>query len=174
MPIYIALLRGVNVGGARKLPMKELAPALEELGLEDVVTYIQSGNVVFRSRTAKAKLATQLEQGIAKRFGLEVTVMLRTAAELAEVIDANPFEGDVANVHVAFLDRRPPKAAIAKLDPDRSPPDEFAVVDTEVYLHFPNGYGRTKLGADYFERVLAVRATARNWRTVTKLLELAT
>jgi uncharacterized protein (DUF1697 family) len=174
MPTYIALLRGVNVGGARKLPMKELVPALEELGLDDVVTYIQSGNVVFRAKPgAKAKLVTQVEKQIEKRFGLDVTVMLRTPGELAKVIDANPFGDDAANVHVAFLDGKPAAAAVKKLDPDRSPPDEFAVHGTEVYLHFPNGYGRTKLGGDYLERTLGVRATARNWRTVTKMLELA-
>jgi uncharacterized protein (DUF1697 family) len=173
MATYVALLRGVNVGGNRKLPMKELAPALAELGLEDVVTYIQSGNVVFRGPAGKAKVAAQLEQAIDRRFGLDVTVMLRTPAELKKVIAANPYAKDTANVHVAFLDRKPAAAAVKKLDPDRSPPDEFAVVGSEVYLHFPNGYGRTKLGGDYLERVLGVRATARNWRTVTKLLELA-
>ena len=175
MPTYVALLRGVNVGGARKLPMKELAPALAGLGLEDVVTYIQSGNVVFRAPAGgRAKLVSQVEQAIETAFGLDVTVVLRTPAELAKIVAASPFdEPEGKNLHVAFLDRRPAKAALAKLDPDRSPPDEFAVVGTEVYLRFPNGSGRTKLGADYFERTLGVRATARNWRTVTKLLELA-
>jgi uncharacterized protein (DUF1697 family) len=154
--------------------MKELAPALAELGLEDVVTYIQSGNVVFRAKAGpRAKLVSQVETQIESAFSLDVTVMLRTPAELAKVIDANPFDDDAATLHVAFLDRKPAKAAIARLDPDRSPPDDFAVRGTEIYLRFPNGYGRTKLGADYFERTLGVRATARNWRTVTKLLELA-
>jgi uncharacterized protein (DUF1697 family) len=173
VPVYVALLRGVNVGGARKLPMKELVPALEELGLEDVATYIQSGNVVFRGPAGKAKVVAQLERAIERGFGLDVTVMLRTAAELDRVVGGNPFADDEANVHVAFLDRRPAAAAVKKLDPDRSPPDELEVRGTEVYLHFPNGYGRTKLGGDYLERVLGVRATARNWRTVTKMLELA-
>jgi uncharacterized protein (DUF1697 family) len=177
MPVYAALIRGVNVGGARKLPMKLLPGALEELGLEDVVTYIQSGNAVFRAkRGSRAELTSQLERKLDERFGLDVTVMLRTPAELGKVVDGNPFlpgEKDVAKLHVIFLDRPAPKAATGKLDPDRSPPDEFAVRGTEVYLRFPNGYGRTKLGADYFERTLGVRGTARNWRTVTKLLELA-
>jgi uncharacterized protein (DUF1697 family) len=174
MPVYVALLRGVNVGGARKLPMKELAPALSGLGLEDVVTYIQSGNVVFRAPAgARTKLVSQVERRIEDVFGLDVTVMLRTPAQLAKLIDANPFDDDVSKLHVAFLDRKPTKAAVAKLDPGRSPPDEFAVKGTEIYLHFPNGSGRTKLGGEYFERTLGVRATARNWRTVTKLLELA-
>ena len=107
--------------------MKELVPALEELGLEDVVTYIQSGNVVFRGPAGKAKLVAQLERAIEQRFGLDVTVMLRTPAELEKLIAANPFGGDEAKLHVAFLDRKPAQAAVAKLDPDRSPPDEFAV-----------------------------------------------
>jgi uncharacterized protein (DUF1697 family) len=177
MPTYVALLRGVNVGGARKLPMKELAPALAGLGFEDVRTYIQSGNVVFRAPVgARAKLVSQVEKTIEGTFALDVTVMLRTPAELARVVDGNPFldtKAAVSKLHVVFLDRKPAKAAIAKLDPERSPPDEFDVRGTEIYLRFPDGYGRTKLGADYFERTLGIRATARNWRTVTKLLGLA-
>jgi uncharacterized protein (DUF1697 family) len=177
MPTYVALLRGVNVGGARKLPMKELVPTMAALGLEDVVTYIQSGNAVFSAPAGgRAQLTNRVEAAIEERFGLDVTVMLRTPAELAGLAKANRFydaRADVSKLHVVFLDRKPAKAAIAKLDPDRSPPDEFDVAGTEIFLRFPNGYGRTKLGGEYFERVLGVRATARNWRTVTKLLELA-
>jgi uncharacterized protein (DUF1697 family) len=177
MPSFVALLRGVNVGGSRKLPMKDLAALLAGLGLEDVVTYIQSGNVVFRAPAGgRPKLVRRIEEAIAEEFGLDVTVMLRTGPELARIVDANPYldgGAEISKLHVAFLDRKPPQAAVARLDPERSPPDEFAVRGTEIYLRFPAGYGRTKLGGDYFERVLGVRATARNWRTVTKLLELA-
>ena len=174
MPVYVALLRGVNVGGARKLPMKELAPALAELGLEDVVTYIQSGNVVFRAPSGgRAKLVSQIEQAIETAFGLDVTVMLRTPAELAKIVAANPFgepTGEAA--------RRVPRPQAREGGAREARPRPLAARrvrrrGTEVYLRFPNGYGRTKLGGDYFERMLGVRATARNWRTVTKLLELA-
>ena len=176
MPTYVAFLRGINVGGARKLSMPQLKGVLADFGLEDVVTYIQSGNVVFRttSRDAAA-LERRLERAIENAFGLDVTVLLRTQAQLAKVVERNPFlaEGDVAKLHVAFLSAKPAKGAAARLDPQRSPPDELALVGSELYLRFPNGSGRTKLTLDYVERTLGVRATQRNWRTVTKLLELA-
>src|SRR5262249_24900467 len=107
---------------------------------------------------------------------VELTAMLRSAAELARVARANPFPDAAAEPsrhHVAFLDRVPEAEAVAGLDPDRSPPDEFRVAGAEIYLRYPNGSGRSKLTGDYFERRLGVRATARNWSTVTKLLELA-
>jgi uncharacterized protein (DUF1697 family) len=177
MPVYVALLRGINVGGRRALPMPKLAALLSELGLEDAVTYIQSGNAVFGapagSRTA---LAGRIERHLEQATGLDVAVLLRTSAELEAVAERNPFldaDADVSKLHVAFLDRKPAKAAAEKLDPDRSPSDELSLAGTEIYLRFPNGSGRSKLTLDYFERTLGVRATQRNWRTVTKLLELA-
>ena len=173
----VGLLRGINVGGARKLPMAELVPLLEALGLEDVVTYIQSGNVVFRApHGGRAKLSTSIEQAIEAATGLDVAVLLRTRSDLARIAGANPFlddGADVSKLHVVFLDGRPAKAAAARLDPDRSPPDELSLSGTEVYLRYPNGSGRSKLTLDYLERTLGVRGTARNWKTVTKLLELA-
>jgi uncharacterized protein (DUF1697 family) len=174
VPTYVALLRGVNVGGSRKLPMKELAALLGSLGLEDVVTYIQSGNAVFRAPAGgRAELGRRIERAIEQAVGLDVTVVLRTPAELAKVLESNPFGADVAKLHVVFLGARPTKAAAARLDPERSPPDEFRLVGAEIYVRFPGGSGRSKLSNDYFERTLGVRATMRNWRTVTKLLELA-
>ena len=176
MPVYVALLRGVNVGG-RKLPMKTLAATLTGLGLDDVVTYIQSGNAVFRAPAgARAKLTAEVEAAVSKAAGYEVTVLLRTPAELAKVVEGNPYldaKAETSKLYVVFLASKPAKAVAAKLDPDRSPPDEFALEGSEIYLHLPNGSGRSKLGGDYFERTLRIRATARNWRTVTKLFELS-
>ncbi len=176
MARYVALLRGINVGGARKLPMAELASLLGALGLEDVVTYIQSGNVVFRVPDGDpAKLAPSIEQAIERDTGLDVAVLLRAPAELARVVRSNPFhddDGAVSKLQVVFLDRKPVQAAVARLDPNRSPPDEFRVQGAEVYVRYPNGSGRSKLTLDYFERTLRVRATARNWNTVLKLLAL--
>ena len=176
MPTFAALLRGINVGGKNKIPMAELKPALESLGLEDVVTYIQSGNVVFTSskRSADA-VAADVERQIAKVFGVDVAVLLRTPAQLRKIAADNPFLGkgaDVSKLHVVFLDAAPGKGAIAELDPDRSPPDEFSVRGQEIYLRLPNGAGRSKLTIDWFERGLGVRATARNWKTLGKLIEL--
>jgi uncharacterized protein (DUF1697 family) len=174
---FVALLRGINLAGKNKVPMAELRTALESLGLEDVATYIQSGNVVFGARGGSAdQLGRRIQRGIAEAFGIEVGVILRTPAELAKVAAGNPFlraGADPARLHVLFLSGKPARKAAAELDPDRSPPDEFELVDRELYLHTPNGFGRSKLTVDYFERVLGVAATARNWRTVTKLVELA-
>jgi uncharacterized protein (DUF1697 family) len=176
MPTFVALLRGINVGGRNMVPMAELKPALSALGLEDVVTYIQSGNVVFRSRSrAAGEVAADVERQIAEVFGIDVAVLLRTPAQLRKIAADNPFLGkgaDVSKLHVVFLEAKPAKGAIAKLDPDRSPPDEFSVRGREIYLRLPNGAGRSKLTIDWFERGLGVRATARNWKTLDKLIEL--
>ena len=176
MTTFVALLRGVNVGGKNRISMPDLKSSFSSLGLEDVVTYIQSGNVVFRSPARGAqKLATAIEGQIAKDFGVDVTVVLRTAAELEKIAEGNPFakgKPDLSKLHLVFLDRTPAKSAVAELDPERSPPDEFDVRGREIYLRLPNGMGRTKLTGDYFERQLGVAATARNWKTLTKLLEL--
>lgn len=175
--IYVALLRGINLGAKNKIRMPELGSMLESLGFEDVVTYIQSGNVVFRSSSGGAKqIAARIEQRIAKVFGLDIIVVLRTPAELKSIAGSNPFlsrEADLTKLHIVFLNGRPAAKAISQLDPDRSPPDEFSVRGREIYLHLPNGFGRSKLTLDYFERRLGVDATARNWRTLLKLLELA-
>jgi uncharacterized protein (DUF1697 family) len=176
MQTFAALLRGINVGGRNTIPMAELRSALTALGLEDVRTYLQSGNVVFRSAGGdRHELPARIEGQIAERCGVRPAVLLRTAGELEEMADNNPFlqlEGDHAKLHVVFLEGSPTKAA-ARLDPDRSPPDRFSVRGREIYLHLPNGAGRSKLTIDYFERTLGVRATARNWRTVNQLLALA-
>ena len=173
---FVALLRGVNLAGRNKVPMAELRSALESLGLEDVVTYIQSGNVVFRSGGGGAReLAGRMERAIADAFGIEVAVLLRTPAELAKVAAGNPFlqhGADPSKLHVVFLGGKPGKTAAARLDPERSPPDEFELSGRELYLHLPNGFGRSKLTLDYVERSLGVAATARNWRTLTKLIDL--
>jgi len=177
MTTFVALLRGVNVGGKNTIPMAELKSELASLGLEEVVTYIQSGNVVFRSSAGDAKdIAAKIEARIAEAFGIGVTVLLRTATELAEIADQNPFAGgqaDLSKLHVVFLDRSPAAEAVDELDPGRSPPDEFSLGDREIYLRLPNGAGRSKLTIDYFERRLGVRATARNWKTLLKLVELS-
>lgn len=155
--------------------MPELRSSFESLGLDDVVTYVQSGNVVFRSAQARDDLRAVLEREIETKFGVEVDVVLRTDAELAAVTSRNPWldqETQHAKLHAVFLDAVPDKAAVAGLDPDRSPPDRFAVDGAEIFVHYPNGSGRSKLSLDYFERRLGVRGTARNWNTVSKLLEL--
>jgi uncharacterized protein (DUF1697 family) len=173
---YVALLRGINVGGTRKLPMAELAEVVASLGHGEVNTFIQTGNVLFTSRVARARLAKPLERAIDERFGLDVTIMIRSPAELQEVATANPFpaaEATPNRLHVVFLERKPSREDVDALDPDRSPGDRAVVDGDHVYLHLPNGAGRTKLTLDYLERVLRVRGTQRNWNTLVKLIELS-
>ena len=175
MAALVALLRGVNVGGRAKVPMPELRSRLSDLGFEDVLTYVQSGNVVFRTGGGAKQVAGRVERAIADAFGLDVTVLVRTPAQLRTIAKGNPFlaeEPDPQKLHVVFLSDRPSAAAAAALDPDRSPPDRFHLSGRELYLHLPNGAGRSKLTNDYLERRLGVRATARNWRTLLKLVEL--
>jgi uncharacterized protein (DUF1697 family) len=155
--------------------MSELRELLASLGCADVVTYIQSGNAVFGSALAREKAARAIETGITARFGLSVRTLLRTPEQLAAIATANPFLGkdDFSRLHVVFLDAAPEPAAVAALDPARSPGDEFAVSGSEIFVHYPNGSGRTKLTLDWFERSLGVTGTARNWNTLLKLQELA-
>jgi uncharacterized protein (DUF1697 family) len=173
VPSYVALLRAVNVGGRNRVAMPGLRAVFESLGHEAVSTYVQSGNVVFRSSSRSApSIRAGLEQAIEDEFGLDVVVILRTRAEVGVVVDRNPFRRariPEQQLHVAFLVDRPSRRAVETLDPRRSPPDEFAVVDRHVYLRYPNGMGRTKLTNDYLERRLGTSATVRNWRTVTEL-----
>jgi uncharacterized protein (DUF1697 family) len=174
---HVALLRGINVGGHNKLPMKDLAAVFTDLGCDDVRTYIQSGNVVFTARTdLAAEIPVQVPAAIEDRFSLKVPVMTRSAVELRDAARANPFlaeDLDPKTLAVAFLAEVPDPARVARLDPDRSPPDRFAVVGREVYLHLPNGVARSKLTNAYLDSTLATISTARNLRTVSKLLEMA-
>lgn len=171
--VQLALLRGVNVGGKNKLPMKDLAAIFEKAGCEDVRTFIQSGNVIF---TAGPKVLKGLSAGIAaeimRRFGYTTPVILRSAEQLRAAVTSNPFEGVEENLHVMFLHNRPSAQQIALLEPDRSPGDRFHVLGAEIYLHLPNGAGTTKLTNAWFDSRLATISTMRNWRTVTKLIEL--
>jgi uncharacterized protein (DUF1697 family) len=170
---YLALLRGVNVGGKNKLSMEALAKTFADHGCLDVRTYIQSGNVLFRAPARSIeRLSTTIHEAIRDRFGLDVPVILRSLPELDAVVAGNPFLAagdDTAKLHVAFLAARPTAAQIAALDVNRSPPDAFRVVGREIYLRLPNGAGGTKLSNAYFDRVLATTSTMRNWRTVAEL-----
>jgi uncharacterized protein (DUF1697 family) len=173
---HLALLRGVNVGGKNKLPMKDLASMFADAGCRDVRTYIQSGNVLF---TAPPDLAAQVPALIARRiteaFGYRTPVILRTAEQLAAAVARNPFlaaGAPVETLHVLFLADAPTARRVASLDSDRSPPDAFRVHEREVYLHTPNGIARTKLTNAYFDAQLATTSTARNWRTVNALFAL--
>ena len=176
MPTFAALLRAINLGERNKIPMAGLRSLFSGLGHEDVSTYVQSGNVVFRARARKGdEISADIERGIAEEFGLEVAVLIRTPAELRKIVDGNPYlkdESDPKKLHVLFLDRQPAARAKNSLDQDRSPPERFVLRGRELYLHRPEGSARSKLTIAYFEGCLEARGTVRNWRTVTKLAEL--
>jgi uncharacterized protein (DUF1697 family) len=175
-PIHVALLRAINVGGKNKLPMKDLTAMFTGAGCGNVRSYIQSGNIIFTAPPGlPARLSGLITAQIKRRFGHEVPVVLRTVEQLAKVISTNPFiQAGVAEreLHVMFLADLPDAGRIRSLDAGRSAPDEFVVRGQEIYLRLPNGAARSKLTNQYFDSKLATVSTARNWRTVTKLLEL--
>jgi uncharacterized protein (DUF1697 family) len=156
--------------------MKQLRAVVEGLGHDDVRTYVRSGNVIFdASSSAPKKVGAQLEEALAAGFGSDIPVIIRTHRELEKIAGSNPFPNVDLNpvyFHVLFLKESASSTRVKTLDHDRSPPDEFQVKGREIYLSFPNGSGRSKLTLDYFEKKLGTRGTARNWRTVLKLLEL--
>jgi uncharacterized protein (DUF1697 family) len=172
----VVLLRGINLGARNRVAMEDLRALVGALGGEDVQTYVQSGNVVFRSSVPASDLVSTIERGIQRKLGLDVTVLLRTKGQLAQVVRENPFVGPgiaPTELHVTFLAHAPDPEHVAQLAERRFDPDRFAVAGQDVYLHCPNGYGRSKLSNAFFERRLAVPATTRNWKTVTTLATLA-
>jgi uncharacterized protein (DUF1697 family) len=174
---YVALLRGVNVGGSSKLSMTDLRELLASLGHADVKTHLQSGNALFTSeRNEPSELAQEMEDRLTRDLGLETKVLIRTPEELAAVVEGNPFPGAVATptrLHVSFLSAQPDGKQVAAIDPRQFEPDQFRVGDRAVYLWLPDGAYATKLSNAFWERRLGVIATTRNWNTVTKLWSLA-
>ena len=177
MTSYVALLRGINVGGHAKLSMSDLRTIFDGLGYSDVRTYIQSGNVVFRTPEKPASMAATIEARLVEVLGLAVPVVIRTGTQLASALARNPLADgtrDTGRLHVTFLATAPAAAArTGALDADAHLPDEFRVMGREVYVHCPNGYGRTKLTNAYFERALGVAATTRTVKTVAELARMS-
>lgn len=176
MNTCIALFRGINVGGNHMLPMKELKAVLEKHGCADVQTYIQSGNAIFRIATAGGeRLASRLTAAILKSHGFEPRVLVLTRSELEKAAAGNPFPQAAENpksLHLFFLFEAPGKPDLKSLDSLKAKTEAFALKDRVFYLYTPDGFGTSKL-AERAMRLLGVEATARNWRTVTKLLEMA-
>lgn len=178
MGTYVALLRGINVGGRNKVRMAELRSLCEGLGHHHVRTYVQSGNVVFASdqRDPEA-IATGLREGMRTGLGVDPTVTVRDANELAAIVAANPFaeaaEADPTKVHVAFLAAEPAEPAELEFDPDVYAPEAIAVGERVRYLHLPRGMGRSRLAEELSRRRVGTRITVRNWRTVTALLAMS-
>ncbi|HKI98455.1 MAG TPA: DUF1697 domain-containing protein [bacterium] len=176
MTIWIAFVRGINMGGHHKLPMKALIALLKRLGCGDVHTYIQSGNVVFRhAQAAAAPLARSIRTAIREAHGFEPLVLLLTREQLERAAAANPFPQAVAqpsSLALFFLSHTPERPDLSGLERIKGPTEAIALEGTTLYFHAPDGFGRSKLPARV-ETLLGVEATARNWRTVTAVLELA-
>jgi uncharacterized protein (DUF1697 family) len=178
MAVYICMLRGVNVGGHGKVQMDALRVVFDSLGLKNAQTLIQSGNVVFRAKQQNsALLAKRIGDGIEKNLGFRPAVIVRTTSELRNAIKQNPFSArkniDPSKLLVTFLAADPGWEAREKVLAIKIAPEELRVQGSELYFHFPNGIGKSKLSMPKIERVLKTAGTGRNWSTVQKLLAIA-
>jgi uncharacterized protein (DUF1697 family) len=173
---YLALLRGINVGGKNKILMTHLSEMFVKAGCKNVRTFIQSGNVIFDgSAKVRAQVPRLVAEQITETLGYKTPVVLRSLAELEDAASNNPFLKpgfDLGLLHLVFLADLPEASKVASLDPNRSPGDEYVVRGREIYLRLPNGSADSKLTNAYFDSKLSTISTGRNWRTVTKLLEM--
>jgi len=178
MAVIISMLRAVNVGGHNKIKMDALRALYESLKLRDAQTYVQSGNVIFRSDERDiARIAKRIEEGIERKFGSRPAVILRTAAEMREVIARSPFAKrhgiEPGKLVVSFLAGDPGEEAREKVRQIKCDPEELRIEGRELYIYFPNGQGRSKLSGAALEKMLKTQGTGRNWSSVTKMLEMA-
>jgi uncharacterized protein (DUF1697 family) len=179
MPVWISMLRGVNLGGRNQIKMDALRTLYESLKLEDARTYILSGNVIFRAKDKNAtSLAKKIEDAIEDKFGFRPRVILRTTEEFRQALSANPFAGrrdiEPGKLLVTFLLAEPGadgRATLVSLNAKH--PEELHLKGRELYIYFPDGAGRSKLPWSSVEKWLKTTGTARNWNSVTKLLEIA-
>lgn len=169
---WVALLRGINVGGRHRVPMADLRAVLAEQGCRDVQTIIQSGNALFHAVGPEPALVSRLSAAIGSRFGFPVPVVVRDPGVFADARARHPFagaDGAPESLAVGFLTGLPAPERVAALDPGRSEGDRFAVVGRRVYLHCPRGFARTRLTTDFFDRGLGEVLTVRNWKTLGRL-----
>lgn len=175
MTVYITLLRGINVSGQKKIKMEDLRRLFDNLGFESVQSYIQSGNVIFRSTLSDLSvIASKIKHQINQKYGFEVPVLIRTQERLHKIIDNNPFfDKDLSKVSILFLAESPTIIPTNEIINVKDDLEEFYFSNKEIYLFLPKGAGRTKLTTNFFERKMKTSITARNWRTTTKLQEIA-
>jgi uncharacterized protein (DUF1697 family) len=179
MEKFVSFLRGVNMTGHNSIKMTDLADLYRELGFKDAETYIQSGNVLFSSdgRLNEAEIGLKIEKGILDRFNYNVPVMLRTSQELTDLFISNPFleepRFDPSKMAVIFLHDEPSDDQLKKVANVDYPPDKFKITGREIYIYCPNGFGKTKIYTNFFEKKMKVSGTGRNWKTITTLLDIA-
>jgi len=173
---YISMLRGINVSGQKKIKMADLATLYESLGFDNVVTYIQSGNVIFDvASKKKTDLILAIEKAIERQYSFQVPVVLRTGREFKIIIDNCPFGviDDATKVLVTFLSATPTQSNLERLQASVTAPERCVIQGTEVFLSCPNGYGGSKLSNAFLEKRLGVNATTRNWKSVCRLYQLS-
>ncbi|GJM31627.1 MAG: hypothetical protein DHS20C18_06280 [Saprospiraceae bacterium] len=178
MQTYIALLRGINVSGQKKIKMAELKSHLETLDFEDVQTYIQSGNIVFKAAAKSSKALGQLiEKKLQDKYSFHVPTLVKTPEELDYVLLNNPFledpEKETKRMYVTFLGEEPSPDRIELLKTVDYSPEAYHLDGKNIFFYSPNGYGRAKMNNNFFENKLKVAATTRNWNTVNKLFEMS-
>jgi uncharacterized protein (DUF1697 family) len=179
MPTCISFLRGVNMTGHNKIRMTDLVALYKNLGFNDSETYIQSGNVIFSlpDGIAIEEISLKTEKGIRERFGFDVPSMTRTIEDLKNLFLINPYlleeNFDPAKMAVIFLREIPAQDQIKKVIDIDYPPDKFRIIGSEIFIFCPNGFGRTKLYTNFFENKMGVTGTARNWKTVTTIIDSA-
>lgn len=179
MTTYISILRGINVSGQKKILMADLRALYEKLGFKEVKSYIQSGNVIFKSQKELEEIETskKIEEAIEKKYDFHVPVIIRSLSDMEKIIASNPFlpveSIDSKKLHVTFLGENPAEEKVTEIEQLDFVPDKFAIKDKEVYLHIPDSYGNTKLSNSFFEKKLKVTATTRNWTTINTLCEMA-
>lgn len=178
MAKFIALLRGINVSGQKKIKMIELKDLFKNLNFHDVETYIQSGNVLFSTNSPNQKsIQDKIERGIEKTFGYNVQVILKTPDELGTALKKNPFlknkKKDTEKLYYSFLSEKPSKENLKKLKDIDYSPEEYFIDNDRIFLFFPDGYGKAKMNINLFEKKLEIFATSRNHRTVETLFKMA-
>jgi uncharacterized protein (DUF1697 family) len=176
MAVHVAMLRGINLGRNRRVPMAELRALLSEAGYEDVRTYVQSGNIVLASPAGPAGVERDLRTLISARFGFDVPVIVRSRAELAAVVKADPLGhvvDDPKRYQVSFLAEKPPAGLVRRMEERAAESERVVAHGREIYAWHPDGVARSKLWNELAGKGLGITATARNWTTVTTLLDMA-
>ncbi|MDD2531018.1 MAG: DUF1697 domain-containing protein [Bacteroidales bacterium] len=178
MKTYISLLRGINIGGHKKIKMDSLRENFSSLGYSNIKTYIQSGNILFSSKEEdKTKLEKEISSMILDKYGFDVPVLVLNSEELNEVISNNPFANSTNHnkdfIHITFLSNEVKEFNFTEIDSKKESEDEYKIINKTVYLYLPKGYGNTKIHNNFLEKLLKTQATTRNWKTCLELLEMS-
>ncbi len=177
MQTYISLLRGINVSGSKKIKMVELKALYEKLKFKEVHTFIQSGNVIFKSTKLETAIIQSIYDGLKKEWNYDVTIIIKTPNQLRKILDGNPFlenrAEDIKKLYVTFLEEAPPRKLINEIKDFKPNNEEFVFKGKEIFIFYPENMGTSKIQNNYFERKLNVGATTRNWNSLNRMYSKA-